>query len=88
MAFNITDANNINHKWTIDNAGKYTVTVNPETMTVNVTKGYTTGIDEINVDNNDFPTAFYDLYGRKVQNPSKGIYIRVQGTSVRKIIIK
>ncbi len=88
MAFNITDANNINHKWTIDNAGKYTVTVNPETMAVNVTKGYTTGIDGINVDNNDCPTAFYDLYGRKVQNPSKGIYIRVQGTSVRKIIIK
>ena len=88
MAFNITDANNINNKWTIGNAGKYTVTVNPSEMTVSVAKDITTGIDGITADKNDGTTAFYDLSGRKVKNPAKGIYIHVQGTSVRKIIIK
>ena len=86
MAFNITDANNISNKWTIGNAGKYTVTVNPSAMTVSVTKDNITNIDGIRNDDMNAPTLFYDLMGRKVQHPAKGIYIRQQGNKTQKAI--
>ncbi len=86
MAFNITDANNINNKWTIGNAGKYTVTVNPASLTVSVTKDNITNIDGIRNDDMNAPTLFYDLMGRKVQHPAKGIYIRQQGNKTQKAV--
>ncbi len=86
MAFNITDANNINNKWTIGNAGKYTVTVNPAALTVSVTKDNITNIDGIRNDDMNAPTLFYDLMGRKVQHPAKGIYIRQQGNKTQKAV--
>lgn len=86
MAFNITDANNINNKWIIGNAGKYTVTVNPSAMTVSVTKDNITNIDGIRNDDMNAPTLFYDLMGRKVQHPAKGIYILQQGNKTQKAV--
>lgn len=87
MAYNATAANNLNNSWSIGESGKYTVKVNPADMTVSVDKGNTTGIDFIGVDEENGSAVFYDLTGRKVQNPEKGIYIRVQGTTAQKVVI-
>ena len=87
MAYNATAANNLNNSWSIGESGKYTVKVNPADMTVSVDKGNTTGIDFIGVDEENGSAVFYDLTGRKVQNPENGIYIRVQGSTAQKVVI-
>lgn len=50
----------------------------------------TTGVEEIAVEGNDSeaPVEFYDLNGRRVNNPANGLYIRRQGNSVTKVIIR
>ncbi len=35
----------------------------------------------------DAPVEYFDLQGRRVVNPSRGIYIRRQGATAEKIII-
>lgn len=87
MMFNIIEANNVNNKWSIGESGKYTVKVNPADMTISVEKGNTTGIDSIGVDEGTSSAVFYDLTGRKVQNPVKGIYIKVQGSTAQKVVM-
>lgn len=46
--------------------------------------GETTGISEVRGANDEFGNVFYDLSGRRVENPTKGVYI-VKG---RKVVIK
>jgi hypothetical protein len=46
--------------------------------------GETTGISEVRGANDEFGSVFYDLSGRRVDNPTKGVYI-VKG---RKVIVK
>lgn len=46
--------------------------------------GETTGISEVRGANDEFGSVFYDLSGRRVDNPTKGVYI-VNG---RKVVIK
>lgn len=36
----------------------------------------------------DIPAIYYDLQGRRVNNPSKGIYIIVKGTKAEKVVVK
>jgi|GEM_PF-4785812 len=89
MIFNVTAANNLSNKWKIDAAGDYTIKVNPATMNVSVVKGIHTGLTDVIFDEDaNAPAEFYDLMGRKVENPSNGLYIRVQGSTTRKVIIK
>lgn len=52
--------------------------VNELTLT---TKSYTTGIAEINADSNT-GKVFFDLNGRRVENPSRGIYVTSDGEKV------
>lgn len=40
------------------------------------------------VDDSDAPVEFYNLQGIKVANPSNGIYIRKQGSKVKKVVIR
>lgn len=88
MVFNITAANNVDKKWIVGSSGVYTVKVNPSAMSVSVVKGTTTGIDSVTFIGNDTDTSeFYNLLGRKVQNPAKGIYISINGGKSQKIII-
>lgn len=48
----------------------------------------TTGIDNV-LDNDDAaPIEYYDLQGRKVENPAAGIYIYRQGSRTGKVLIK
>lgn len=47
------------------------------------------GIEDVVVDNdNNAPVEYYNLQGIKVENPENGIYIRVQGNTVTKVLIK
>lgn len=52
----------------------------------------TTGVESIAIDNNltdsTAPVEYYDLNGRRVANPSTGLYIRRQGNTVSKVVIK
>jgi len=47
------------------------------------------GIESIEADSNaDAPVEYYDMQGRRIVNPSNGIYIRRQGTKASKVYIK
>lgn len=47
------------------------------------------GIEDVVVDSdNNAPVEYYNLQGIKVENPENGIYIRVQGNTVTKVLIK
>lgn len=47
------------------------------------------GIEDVTVDNNDAPVEYYDLRGIRVENPTApGLYIRRQGNSASKILVK
>lgn len=43
-----------------------------------------TGVEDITSDNSDAPAEYYDLNGRRVVEPRKGIYIVKQGSTVKK----
>ena len=49
-----------------------------------------TGIDNIEAEANDAdaPVEYYDMQGRRVVNPAAGLYIRRQGNTVTKVIVK
>lgn len=53
-----------------------------------VTVGNPAGVDEIEADNTDAPVEYFNLQGVRVENPSAGLYIRRQGSSVEKVIVK
>jgi hypothetical protein len=44
-----------------------------------------TGIESIEADENA-PAVYYNLQGIKVANPSEGIFIKVQGNKVTKVV--
>ena len=48
----------------------------------------TTFISEVDSDNSDEPVEYYNLNGMRVDNPTKGLYIRCQGNNVTKVYIK
>lgn len=45
-----------------------------------------TGIEDVNIEESA-PVEYYNLQGIKVNNPSKGIYIRVQGQKASKVVL-
>ena len=45
-------------------------------------------IDGISVDSEDAPVEYYNLQGVKVENPSNGVFIKVQGNKTEKVYIK
>ena len=42
-------------------------------------------IDEVHQDLKVYNTQYYDVMGRKISNPSKGLYIEVQTTNIAEI---
>ncbi len=50
-------------------------------------KGNESAIKDVNVDNSEAPVEYFNLQGVRVQNPSNGLYIRRQGTDVKKVIL-
>ena len=52
---------------------------------ISMTKDGTTAVDSIEM---DAPAEYYNLQGRKVSNPSNGIYLRRQGDTTTKVVIR
>lgn len=50
--------------------------------------GNTTGIGNVTDDDDTKPIEYYDLQGRKVNNPAAGVYIFRQGSRTGKVLIK
>ncbi len=45
------------------------------------------GIDNVLMDDDNAPSEYYNLQGVKVENPKKGLYIRIKGNKASKIIL-
>ena len=43
------------------------------------------GVDEVSVDGESVPVEYYDMQGRRVENPTNGVYIKRQGSKVEKV---
>ena len=50
-------------------------------------RSHPTDVEDVMGDNNDAPIEYYDLSGRRVEQPTHGIYIMKQGESVRKVVV-
>ena len=46
------------------------------------------GIDNIITDTPTLPAEYFDITGRKITNPTKGLYLRKTGNKIEKIIIR
>ncbi|MCM1369107.1 MAG: hypothetical protein NC204_01915 [Candidatus Amulumruptor caecigallinarius] len=62
----------------------YTFTLNPETMVLTISAGYS-GIDGITIDEME-NAVYYNLRGVKVANPDKGVFIRVANGKSTKVV--
>ena len=51
-------------------------------------KAAESGVVSVLGDDADVPVEFYNLQGIKVDNPVSGLYIRRQGRTVEKVIVK
>lgn len=51
-------------------------------------KSFEAGIGAIATDNENAPVEYFDLRGRRVDNPAGGFFIRRQGNNVEKIVIR
>lgn len=78
------EGGNRDYKWTIGTAGKYTIAVDTNAMTLLVTDPDTTGIEAVGTSDNT-PAVYYDLSGVRVDNPSNGVYICVRNGVVSKV---
>lgn len=83
--------------WTVPAVGDYNVTVTATlgdvtktlafTLTV-ASDGITTGFNDIVSDSSTAPAVYYNLQGVRVANPENGLYIRVQGKTATKVIVR
>lgn len=78
--------------WKHNAPGKYGVVLNLRDMTVGLYHpGEIPNIEDsisiIEIDNENAPVMYFDLQGRRVLNPERGMYIRVCGNKVTKIIL-
>lgn len=46
------------------------------------------GVENVVVDGNEGAVEYFDLQGRAVTNPTPGIYVRKQGTTTQKVVVK
>lgn len=59
---------------------------NPQVIPVKIVKS--SAIEGIDADNANAPVEYYNLQGIRVNNPENGIFIRRQGTDVKKVYVK
>lgn len=50
--------------------------------------GGTSGIEDIDAAANNAPVEYYNLQGVRVANPANGLYIRRQGSTATKVLIR
>ncbi len=53
----------------------------------NVTSKDLSGVEQTLVDDNSAEIEYYNLQGVKVENPSKGIYVKKQGSKITKVVL-
>ena len=78
-------------QWSVEADGDYIVTVNTieDTITIDGDNGQTTGIEDVTMTNvDDMTPVYYNLQGTQVANPSNGVFIKVVGNNVTKVILK
>jgi hypothetical protein len=46
------------------------------------------GVKDITVDNSEAEVEYFNLQGIRVNNPTNGLYIRRQGKTVTKVLVK
>jgi hypothetical protein len=46
------------------------------------------GVGNVMVDNSNAPVEYFNLQGVRVANPTSGLYIRRQGTTTAKVLVK
>ena len=55
---------------------------------LNITDDLTAAaVENITCDDNNAPAEYYDLSGRRVEHPTRGIYIMKQGNTVKKVVL-
>ncbi len=54
---------------------------------LNITDDLTADVEDIMVDTDNTPAEYYDLNGRRVEHPTRGIYIVKQGDKVTKVVL-
>ncbi len=69
----------------LDEDGSYTRRSNIITVDLS---SFLSGVEDITVDDANAPVEYFNLQGVRVANPSNGIYIRRQGSSITKIAIQ
>ena len=72
----------INVDWKQDGGG-----VIPILVVFNGTHVGTTGVIDVEISDTEAPVEYYDLNGRRLHNPERGIVIRRQGNKVSKVIL-
>lgn len=69
--------------WSID-AGTYNLVFDYKAMTLTISEADTDGINSIGTE--DAEAVYYNLQGVRVQNPDKGIFIKVVGNKAVKVV--
>lgn len=54
----------------------------------NVLISDTTGVEDITVGGEEGEAVYYDMTGRRVANPTAGLYIRVNGSTATKVYLR
>lgn len=62
--------------------------VSDETAFAIEADGTTTGVEVVEAVDENAPVEYFNLQGVRVQNPGQGLYIRRQGNSVEKVLMK
>ncbi len=68
-------------------SGTYTLTFLPSSLSLSIVKDIPSGVAEIDADGSS-ETVYFDLMGRKVVSPGRGVYIKVTGSRVEKIVLR
>lgn len=67
--------------------GKYYVTADFKAMTVGISRTQVGGVEEIGGEAYEGETLWFNLQGQRVDNPGRGVYIRVRGAKAEKVLV-
>lgn len=78
--------------YTVDEHDYYTISADfsgyAPVITATRQNGTTTGVEDVDTDATDAPVEYFNLQGVRVDNPGAGIFIRRQGKTVTKVVVK
>lgn len=75
-------------QWSVDKDGEYIVTVNTLDNTISIEYLDPSGINDIEINASEKGTpVYYNLMGCRVNNPANGVFIKVTGKKVEKVML-